>query len=163
MKLTNEQKLTRIRDYCVDFLEREKEVTNRPWSIPHYSRDDISCNCKYVLADGYCGAVCTIHHSEERGAEHGDNPPPSEAKANGTFIASSRTFAPCAAEMFIGIVDSLIQMSERPSITHYSQDLRDGFSIGGEFYREYLAGIKESIIARWEAHHGEITRQEEKV
>ena len=65
--------------------------TPGPWSIPHMAKNDISCNCAYVLAEPYMGRICTISVSDGKSiAEFGnDSPPLEEAQANAHLIASA--------------------------------------------------------------------------
>jgi len=67
---------------------REK-ATDGEWSIPHLSRVDITCNCPYILAEGYCGSIADISVDNGKKISEGgnDSPPLSEAKANGELIA----------------------------------------------------------------------------
>lgn len=58
-----------------------------PWIPPHFGRDDISCDCRFVLADGIMGAVCTVHVAE--GDNEGDYPPHDQAVANANLIAAA--------------------------------------------------------------------------
>ena len=61
-----------------------------PWSVPHFARPDVDCMCGYVLTDGYCGAVCTVHASGEGNfLKTGDNPKFEEACANAHLIAEA--------------------------------------------------------------------------
>lgn len=72
----------------------EFKGTKGEWSTAHLAVEDTTCNCGFVLSEGYCGSIATIQYSEE-GADwrEGDNPPLEEAKANARLIA-------CAPEMF---------------------------------------------------------------
>jgi len=64
--------------------------TEGEWSVPHYSRDDVKCDCTSVLSETCCGAIATIHFDDGRGVTEGGgyDPIPSEAKANGKLIAA---------------------------------------------------------------------------
>ena len=64
--------------------------TEGDWSVPHYSRDDVDCDCTSVLSESYCGAIATIHFNDGKPISEGggDDPIPSEAKANGLLIAA---------------------------------------------------------------------------
>ena len=73
---------------------RAEAATPGLWMPGHYPRDNHPCECKYVLSEGYFGAICTVHMSETRAIEEGDNPPPIEAKANILFIAHARQDIP---------------------------------------------------------------------
>jgi hypothetical protein len=65
--------------------------TPGPWSVPHFARPDVGCECGYVLTDGYTGAVATVHCSHETGENwsNGDNPRFDEAVANAHLIAAA--------------------------------------------------------------------------
>ena len=66
--------------------------TPGPWQVPHFSRDDISCNCKYIIAEyGGMGSIATIDVCEEMEMPWGDDigPDPEQAKANGRLISTT--------------------------------------------------------------------------
>ena len=67
--------------------------TPAPWSIPHFAtaKDEQDCDCTYVLADGYFGAVCSVHINNGKRVSEGGNdcPPLDEAKANARLIAAA--------------------------------------------------------------------------
>ena len=63
--------------------------TPGPWSVPHFARPDVGCECKYVLTDTCMGAVCAVYASGDDSIEGGDNPPFDEAVANAHLIASA--------------------------------------------------------------------------
>lgn len=64
--------------------------TPGPWSVPHFAQPDAGCECKYVLTDGYMGAVASVHCSGEGNwSETGDNPRFEEAVANAYLIAAA--------------------------------------------------------------------------
>lgn len=65
--------------------------TPGPWSVPHFARPDVNCECGYVLTDHLMGAVCTVHASGDGDdwAKHGDNPKFAEACANAHLIAAA--------------------------------------------------------------------------
>lgn len=65
--------------------------TPGPWSLPHFARDDISCNCMYVLAEPYCGSICTISLDNGKSISEGGNDCPQyeEAAANARLIAAA--------------------------------------------------------------------------
>ena len=87
--MTDEQK-RRVEEIA----EREKNATPPEWSIPHFATPEVGCKCGYILVDGYCGAVATVHFSGDRKLENGDNPPLEEAVANAHFISHSRADIP---------------------------------------------------------------------
>jgi len=65
--------------------------TPGPWSLPHFAKPDVNCQCGYVLTGGMMGAVCTVYASGEGGdwAKHGDNPNFEEAVANAHLISKA--------------------------------------------------------------------------
>lgn len=72
--------------------------TPGPWWTPHLSNDATTCNCAYVLNEGYCGAIATIHVDNGEGGN--DSPPLEEAKANGRLIAA-------APDLYAALVETL--------------------------------------------------------
>jgi hypothetical protein len=77
--------------------------TSGPWSVPHFARPDVNCECEYVLCDHLMGAVATVHCSGE-GADwksHGDNPKFLQAIANAHLIAA----APDLLDALNGLID----------------------------------------------------------
>jgi len=68
----------------------EVKHTPGPWSVPHFARPDVNCECGYVLTDHLMGAVCTVYASGEGNDwRNGDNPKFEEAVANAHLIASA--------------------------------------------------------------------------
>lgn len=65
--------------------------TPGPWSVPHMARDEVGCNCAYVLAEPYMGSICTISISDGKTIRDfgNDCPPLDEAKANARLIAAA--------------------------------------------------------------------------
>jgi hypothetical protein len=67
--------------------------TPGPWSVPHFAtaKDESDCDCTYVLAEGYFGAVCSVHIDNGKAICDGGNdaPPVEEAKANARLIAAA--------------------------------------------------------------------------
>lgn len=65
--------------------------TPGPWSLPHFAKPGMNCQCGYVLTDSMLGAVCTVHASGDGDdwAAHGDNPKFAEAVANARLIAAA--------------------------------------------------------------------------
>lgn len=62
------------------------------WVLPHFADASCGCNCGYVLAEGYCGAVAEVFvDNGKRVGEEGGNdcPPLGEAVANAHLIASA--------------------------------------------------------------------------
>ena len=62
--------------------------TPAPWTVPHFARPDVNCQCEYVLCDHVMGAVATVHCSGE-GDCPWDNPKFEEAVANAHLIAAA--------------------------------------------------------------------------
>ena len=75
---------------------RVQAATPGTWSTPHLADDSCECNCTSVLADGYSGSICIISldNGQKIGEGGNDAPPLAEAKANGEFIAHSRSDVP---------------------------------------------------------------------
>lgn len=67
------------------------EHTPAPWSTPHMARNEIRCNCAYVLAEPYMGSICTISVSDGKSISDlgNDCPPLEEAQANARLIAAA--------------------------------------------------------------------------
>lgn len=78
--------------------EALKAATPGPWIPGHHTNPDHPCECRSILCEWYMGAICTVHHSETRAIEEGDNPPPEEAIANARLIALMRTHLPTLLE-----------------------------------------------------------------
>ena len=72
--------------------ERLKGITQGEWSVPHLSDDSTTCNCSYVLNEGYCGYICEVGVDNGKKIADGGNdcPPLEEAKRNGIFIAHAK-------------------------------------------------------------------------
>lgn len=69
-----------------------RKHTPGPWSVPHFARPDVDCECEYVLHDGYMGAVCSVYCSGDGDWQKtGDNPKFDEAVANAHLIAAAPT------------------------------------------------------------------------
>lgn len=64
-------------------------VTKGEWYIPHFVKDDVTCNCPWILNEGYVGSIATINWSKNKSIEEGDSPPLEEAKANATLICDA--------------------------------------------------------------------------
>lgn len=67
----------------------EFKGTKGNWSIPHICREDIKCDCAFVLSEMYCGSIATIDYSLTRDIKDGDNPPIEEAKYNALLISKA--------------------------------------------------------------------------
>lgn len=83
------------------------KFTSGPWLPGHMVDDTSSCNCRYVLAESYCGAVCTVEIDNGLRVGDGGNdaPPLEEAKANAHLIAA-------APELFYALVE-VLQIARR--------------------------------------------------
>ena len=64
----------------------EPRWTPGPWSPPHYSQDDVPCNCPSVFAHGPIVASVTFDEGGTLGWQY---PSAESAKANGHLIAAS--------------------------------------------------------------------------
>jgi hypothetical protein len=63
--------------------------TPGPWSVPHFARPEVNCQCGYVLCNQHMGAICTVHCSDKPSVESGDNPLFEAACANARLIAAA--------------------------------------------------------------------------
>ncbi len=68
---------------------KEFKGTPAPWSLPHFADDNCTCDCGFVLVEGHCGAVATVHYSKDNSVNNGDNPPPEQCIANAKLIAAA--------------------------------------------------------------------------
>lgn len=65
----------------------DSKHTPGEWSLPHFAKPEVNCECGYVLTDGHMGAVCTVHASGDGDWQKtGDNPKFAEAVANAYLI-----------------------------------------------------------------------------
>lgn len=67
-------------------------ATPGPWIDPHFTRDEIRCDCKYVFGDqDFMGAIATVHVEDGRSIEEGgqDDPPQEEAIANARLLVGA--------------------------------------------------------------------------
>lgn len=67
----------------------QEKHSHGQWTPGHLCNDSHSCNCAYILSDGYMGAVASVHWSAPDHDPEGDNPPLEEAKANQRLIAAA--------------------------------------------------------------------------
>jgi hypothetical protein len=67
------------------------KFTPKPWSIPHFARDEVKCDCASILAEGYMGAIAEVHFDNGLRIGNGGNdcPPIEEAKANARLMAAA--------------------------------------------------------------------------
>lgn len=109
MTTTLTTRITKLKAHLRARIEEWEKATAGPWQEPRLSRDDVTRNCAYVLADGYFGAICTVHMDDGKSIQDGggDDPIESEAKANGLCIASSRTETPRALKLLLEEVEWL--------------------------------------------------------
>jgi len=77
----------------------QSKHTPGPWSLPHFARPEVNCECGYVLTDGYMGAVAKVFCSGEGEdwIKNGDNPKFDEAVANAKLIAAAPELLSLAA------------------------------------------------------------------
>lgn len=78
--------------------------TPGPWSIPHFARPDVGCDCRWILAEPYMGSICEISLDNAKLISEGGNDSPAlaEAQANARLIAA----APDLYEVLRLIADS---------------------------------------------------------
>lgn len=76
--------------------ELHAKSTQGEWSTPHLSDDSTTCNCRYVLSEGYGGSICDVNVNNGLRISEGGNdaPPLEEAKANGAWIAAAHNAFP---------------------------------------------------------------------
>ena len=70
----------------------ETRHTPGPWhATNHFADDAMSCNCAYVLSEGYAGSICDISVGNGLAISDGGNdaPPRDEAAANARLIAAA--------------------------------------------------------------------------
>ncbi|BDU72352.1 hypothetical protein [Mesoterricola silvestris] len=67
----------------------EAAATQGRWTVPHFARPKVGCECGYIFADGQdgMGSICDIHFGDE-------DEPKETAAANGKLIAAMRNLAP---------------------------------------------------------------------
>lgn len=67
----------------------EFKGTKGEWMLPHFANDESTCDCGFVLNEGYFGAIATVHYSKNGTMEEGDNPLLEEAIANANLISAA--------------------------------------------------------------------------
>lgn len=90
-----------MKDKIKHILELDAKRTQGIWLEPHIVDDEVTCNCKWILAEGYCGSVCEISVDNGKlvGEGGNDSPPLEEAKANAQFIALAPTMVEIIKEL----------------------------------------------------------------
>lgn len=65
--------------------------TPGPWNAGHLGRPDISCECRYILSEGYAGSIAEVSVGNGKPVGDGGNdaPPYDEAVANMRLIAAA--------------------------------------------------------------------------
>ena len=71
-------------------LELAAKASQGQWATGCFVNPESKCQCKYIFAEGYCGAIADIRVSSglpvsEEGGD--DDPPIEEARANALLIA----------------------------------------------------------------------------
>lgn len=84
------------------------KATQGDWHAGHLADDDHPCGCRYVLSEGYMGAVATVDVGNGLPISEGGNdaPPLDEAKANLALIAAMKNALP-------GLLDEVEARRER--------------------------------------------------
>ncbi|PWJ88436.1 hypothetical protein C8D77_111159 [Mesorhizobium loti] len=110
----------------------EPKHTPAPWSLPHFARPAVGCRCGYVLADGYMGAVATVHCSGEGDGSdwrQGDNPKFDEAVANAHLIATAPALLAALIKATTKLEHAMIHLGSDPEFA----------AAGVEEFREVIA------------------------
>jgi hypothetical protein len=71
------------------------KVTEGEWRAPHFSCDDVGCDCPSILCDGIAGSIAAVSFDNGKRITEGgnDSPPTDEARANGRMLAASKKLA----------------------------------------------------------------------
>lgn len=72
------------------------KITPLPWSTPHFAREEVKCNCGFMLCNSLMGAVATVHKGD--GENEGDNPLPPSAIANAQYLPHAANVLPWMME-----------------------------------------------------------------
>jgi hypothetical protein len=96
------------------------------WTLPHFVGGSTGCQCGYVLAEGYCGAVAEVFYDNMKRIADGGNdcPPRAEAEANARLIAA----APVGLSVAMQVYTELLRLpvgSERIRLQGALCSLRD--------------------------------------
>jgi hypothetical protein len=68
----------------------EEKFTPGPWSVPHFAKTNVKCECGYVLVDSLMGSVATVNSScGGDWRQHGDDPSKEQCVANANLIAAA--------------------------------------------------------------------------
>lgn len=64
--------------------------TGGEWTIPHFAREDVNCNCRYVYGEQQfgMGAICEVYHQDGTD-ENAEEEPREIAEANARLISVS--------------------------------------------------------------------------
>lgn len=98
----------------------KSKFTPGDWSVPHFADASCGCECGYILADGYCGAVAEVFMDNgKRVGEEGGNdcPPREEAVANAHLIASAPKLFHALSRL-VQEVDFLVEDGTLPPSAH---------------------------------------------
>jgi len=71
-------------------------ATDGEWHPGHLTRDDLKCDCAYILSEGRLGGVLEVYIDNEKPISEGGNdaPPREEAKANLALVALMKNCLP---------------------------------------------------------------------
>ena len=125
--------------------------TPGPWTLPHFADDSVDCNCLYILADGYAGAICVVNVDNGLPISEGGNdcPPLEEAIANAYLLhAAPDLLDACRCHYDDGMDGNILREA--------SESLR---CLGGPYERmaaklEEKANAEDAAIAKAEGKDG---------
>lgn len=68
--------------------ERVMKHTAGPWTVPHFARNDVKCDCGYVFSDHQSGegSICVVNYSKD---QYDGYEPIEVAQANAKIIAAA--------------------------------------------------------------------------
>lgn len=110
--------------------------TKEPWSIPHFAREDIACNCGYIFGDPEAGVVVAeVFKRDKADRLSSEHPPMEQAKANALRIPSCINFCQGIPTEVLEkfklseIVEKLLNLLELPDSCPPEVDREDWYRI----------------------------------